>query len=483
MVMGEAQERTQVVVIGGGPGGYTAAFRAADLGQQVTLVDMEKRLGGVCLLRGCIPSKALITAAELLDRFRQADKMGISVGQLRVDMPKLIAWKNGIVEELARGLDSLARSRKVTRLVGRATFRSPHELFIHTADQPVLLRFEHAIIATGTSPIVPRPFERSEHVITSDEALDLTELPGSLLVVGGGYIGIELGTCFAALGSQVTVVEMLDRLLPGTDAELLRVVERHLQERRVQVFLRSRVTEIRLSNGRVHAVIQREDGQQLGGEFEKVLVAVGRRPNTKDLGLELAGVQVDEKGYIPVNEQCRTNVPHIFAIGDVTGPPALAHRARRQGVVAAEAIAGLPAAFDNRTVPAVIFSEPEIAYCGLSEEEAKAAGYRVRMGRFRLAASGRAKTLGQTDGLVVIIAEEGSEVVLGVRMVGPHVSELIGEAVLAIEMGATLEDLVATIHPHPTLSEAIQEAAESARGQAIHAPPPKSARTPTSNAV
>ncbi|GBD36151.1 Dihydrolipoyl dehydrogenase [bacterium HR36] len=477
MVMGEAQERTQVVVIGGGPGGYTAAFRAADLGKQVALVDMEKRLGGVCLLRGCIPSKALITAAELADRIRQAAKLGITVNHVQVDMPRLIAWKNSIIDELARGLETLAKSRRITRYVGRATFRSPNEVFIHTADQPVLLRFEQAIIATGTTPIVPPPFQRSEQVLTSDEALDLKELPSSLLVVGGGYIGIELGTCFAALGSRVTVVEMLDNLLPGTDMELVRVVRKHLDERGVHVHVQSRVTETRLTNGRVQVTI--EGPQTLRAEFDKVLVAVGRRPNSQDLGLERAGVQTDAKGYIPVNDRCQTNVPHIYAIGDITGPPALAHRARRQGIVAAEVIAGLPAAFDNRTVPAVIFSDPEIAYCGLSEEEAKAAGYRVRVGRFRLAASGRAKTLGPTDGLVLVVADSDSELVLGVRMVGPHVSELIAEAVLAMEMGATLEDLITTIHPHPTLSEALQEAAESARGQAIHAPPPPRASRDT----
>lgn len=482
MVMGEAQERTQVLVIGGGPGGYTAAFRAADLGKQVALVEMEKRLGGVCLLRGCIPSKALISAAELLDQIRQAAKMGITVQQVQVDLPRLIAWKNGVIDELARGLESLAKSRKITRYTGRATFRSPQEVFVHTVGQPVLLRFEHAIIATGTSPIVPAPFQRNQQIITSDEALDLTELPNSLLVVGGGYIGVELGTCFAALGSQVTIVEMLDRLLPGTDAELVQVVQKHLEQRGVRVHLRSRVVEAHVANGRVHVVIQDQNNQRLSGEFDKVLVAVGRKPNSQELGLERAGVQVDGKGYVPVNERCQTNVPHIYAIGDITGPPALAHRARRQGIVAAEVIAGLPAAFDNRTVPAVIFSEPEIAYCGLSEEEAKQAGYRVRVGRFRLAASGRAKTLGQTDGLVLVIADADSEAILGVRMVGPHVSELISEAALAIEMGATLEDLIATIHPHPTLSEALMEAAESARGQAIHAPPARAADRSRKNA-
>ncbi|MCS7166935.1 MAG: dihydrolipoyl dehydrogenase [Gemmatales bacterium] len=480
MVMGEAQEHAEVVVVGGGPGGYTAAFRAADLGKQVALVEMEKRLGGVCLLRGCIPSKALITAAELVQRIRNAEPMGIKTGAVEVNLPKLIAWKNGIIEELARGLDTLAKARKIIRYTGRATFRNAHELYIHTAEQPVLLRFEHAIIATGTSPIVPPPLERNELIITSDEALDLTELPRSLLVVGGGYIGIELGSCFAALGSQVTVVEMLDRLLPGTDPELVRVVRKHLEESGVRVHLQSKVTQARIVQGRVQVTIEHQNGQTSTGEFDRVLVAVGRRPNSDNLGLEKAGIHTDAKGYIPVNERCQTQVPHIFAIGDITGPPALAHRARRQGIVAAEVLAGLPAAFDNRTVPAVIFSDPEIAYCGLSEEEARAAGYRVKVGRFRLAASGRAKTLAQQDGLVIVIAEEGSEVVLGVRMVGPHVSELIAEATLAIEMGATLEDLISTIHPHPTLSETLQEAAEAARGQAIHAPPTRSSSTKSS---
>jgi dihydrolipoamide dehydrogenase len=468
MVVGENVESTEVVVIGGGPGGYAAAFHAADLGKQVALVDQEERLGGVCLLRGCIPSKALISAAELLQRVKTADKMGIRVGSVSLDMPRLIGWKNSVIEDLSKGIDGLAKGRNVRRFTGRAVFRSHSEIFIDTKPESTSLRFQTAVIAVGTRPIVPQPFQRGERIITSDEALDLTELPKDLLVVGGGYIGMELGTCFAALGSKVTIVELLDQLLMGTDVDLVREVRKHLDKQEVKVHLESKVTEATVKGNKVHVKVEPKEGQPWTGQFDRVLVAIGRRPNTDDLGLERAGVKVNDKGFIDIDKQCRTSVKNIFAIGDCSGPPALAHRARRQGMVAAEVIAGKQAEYDNRTVPAVVFSDPEIAYCGMSEAEAKKAGYKVKTGRFRFAASGRAKTLNQVEGLVTIIAEEESEVVLGVRMVGPHVSELIGEATLAVETAATLEDLIATIHVHPTLTESIQEAAEAVRGHAIH---------------
>jgi len=469
MVVGDNVESTDLVVIGGGPGGYAAAFHAADLGKQVALVDQEPRLGGVCLLRGCIPSKALISAAEFLDRVKHAERMGIHVAEVTLDMPRLIQWKDSIIEELAKGLDGLAKGRNVTRYTGRAVFRSTSELFVDAKPEPVALRFKQAIVAVGTRPVVPPPFTRGDRIITSDEALDLTELPKELLVVGGGYIGIELGTCFAGLGSKVAIVELLDRLLAGTDADLVREVRRRLDKKGIAVHLESKVVEAAVKGSKVHVRVESKDGKAWTGQYDRVLVAIGRTPNTDNLGLDRAGIKVNERGFIEIDRQCRTSARNIFAIGDCTGPPALAHRARRQGMIAAEAAAGGQAEFDNRTVPAVVFSDPEIAYCGLSEEEATKAGYKVKVGRFRFAASGRAKTLNQTDGLVTVIAEEGSEIVLGVRMVGPHVSELIGEATLAVETAATLEDLIATIHVHPTLTEMIQESAEMARGHSVHA--------------
>jgi dihydrolipoamide dehydrogenase len=470
MATGDVRDQAEVVVVGGGPGGYAAAFHAADLGKEVALVELESRLGGVCLLRGCIPSKALISAAEFYQRIQHAEEMGIIVqGGVRLDMKKLGGWRDSIIDDLTKGIDALCKSRGVRRFVGRGRLTGPNDLtIVGPKEETSQLRFKLAILAVGSRPVMPAPFQRGPRVLTSDEALGLNELPASLLVVGGGYIGIELGSCFAALGCKVTIVELMDRLLMGTDADLVRVVRQHLEKRGVAMHLEAKVTECVEKKDGVHVKVEPKEGNAWSGQFDKVLVAIGRRPNTDDMGLDRAGVQLNDKGFIPVDSKCRTNVPHIFAIGDCTGTPYLAHRARRQGVVAAEVLAGKPSEFDNRTIPAVVFSDPEIAYCGLSEEEAKKAGYEVKVGRFRFAASGRAKSLGQPDGFVAIIAEAGTEVVLGVRMVGPNVSELIGEATLAIETGAVLEDLIATIHVHPTLGEAIQDAAEGVRGHAIH---------------
>ncbi len=467
MVMGDISDQFEVVVVGGGPGGYAAAFHAADLGKQVALIEQEKRLGGVCLLRGCIPSKAMISAGEFLHRIQHAESMGIIARDVQLDMKKLAAWRDGVINDMSQGLEGLCKQRGVRRIVARAYLTGPNELRYSNGESGTL-HFQNAILALGSRPVMPQPFQKHARVMTSDEALSLDVVPKSLLVVGAGYIGIELGSCFACLGSKVTVVELLDRMLAGTDADLVRVVRKHLDERGVKIHLESKVTECRPATDRVSIKVQPKEGAAWTEDFDYVLVAIGRRANTDEAGLDRAGVKVNDKGFIDVDEQCRTSVPHLFAIGDCTGQPFLAHRARRQGTVAAEVIAGKPAAFDNRTIPAVVFSDPEIAYCGLSEEEAKKAGHEVKVGRFRFAASGRAKTLNQPEGLVTVVAEVGTEVVLGVRMVGPNVSELLGEATLAVETGAVLEDLIATIHVHPTLSEAVQEAAEAVRGHAIH---------------
>ncbi|MCS6977321.1 MAG: dihydrolipoyl dehydrogenase [Gemmatales bacterium] len=462
-------EKAELVVLGGGPGGYAAAFHAADLGLKPVLVEQEKRLGGVCLLRGCIPSKALITAAEFYERIRHADQMGIVVQGVSLDMPRVGAWRDKIIADLAGGLDLLCKQRGIRRVVGRGVFRSPRELEISGPEGSRVLAFEKIVIAVGSSTSLPALFPKSDRVVTSDEALFLDRVPRTMLVVGGGYIGVELGSCYAAFGSQVVIVELLDRLLSGTDADLVRVLRQRLDQRGVEVHLESRVVAATETADGVEVEVQPREGPSWKRTFDTVLLAVGRKPNTANLGLDKIGVETDPAGHIRVNSRLQTNLPHVFAIGDCTGQPYLAHRAKQQGIVAAEVIAGKPAEFDNRTVPAVIFGDPEIAYCGLSEEEAKKAGYRVKVGRFRFAANGRARTLGQTDGLINVIAEEGTETILGVRMVGPLVSELLGEATLAVETGAVVEDLVGTIHAHPTLSEALQEAAEAVRGHALHA--------------
>jgi dihydrolipoamide dehydrogenase len=468
MVIGNMRESAEVVVVGGGPGGYAAAFHAADLGKDVALVEQEARLGGTCLLRGCIPSKAMITAAERFHQAKHSDFMGITVKDAIMDMKKMGEWRDGIIKKMTDGLDGLCKGRNIRRYVGRGHFTGPNDLHVSTTGTPTTLGFQQAILALGSLPIMPPIFKRSERVMTSDEALALYHLPKSVLVVGGGYIGIELGSCLAALGTDVTVVEMLDRILPTTEPDLVRVVRKMLEGRGMKFNLESKVMEVKEGKDSVKVTVQPKEGAAWTKEYERVLVAIGRKPNTEDCGLERLGVKVD-KGFVVIDEQtCRSSLPHVYAIGDCSGQPMLAHRARRMGIVAAEIIAGHKSAYDNLTVPAVIFSEPEIATCGLSEEEAKKAGYDVKVGRFRFGGHARALTMGATEGMVLVIADAKSEVVLGVRMVGAHVSELIGEATLAIETATVLEDLIATIHVHPTMSESIQEAAESVRGESIH---------------
>ncbi len=468
MVVGEIERDAQVVVIGGGPGGYAAAFRAADLGKEVVLVEAADALGGECLHHGCIPSKALLTATHLLDQIAAARVMGIRAERVSIDAQALSQWKGGVIDQLAKGLEQLAERRGVEVIHGKATFSGSRRLRISDGSVGALT-FEQAIIATGSRPMDVPGIERdSELVMTSREALMLQDVPERLLVIGGGYIGLELGSVYARLGSRVTVVEMTAQLLPGIDRDLVQVVQRALRQHAVEIHLRAKVTGLKTEGGRVHVQVEREQGEALALEADRVLIAVGRRPNTETLGLEQTRIVRDPRGFIQVDRQRRTAEPRIYAVGDVTGEPMLAHKAAREGKVAAEAIAGEPVAFDNVTVPAVVFTEPEIAFCGLSEEEAKAAGQAVKVGKFPFRALGRALTLNRTEGFVKVIADAERNVILGVRMVGPGVSDLIGEAVLALEMGAQLEDLTVSIHPHPTLSEALAEAAEAAQQRAIH---------------
>lgn len=468
MVMGEIEREIDVAVIGGGPGGYAAAFRAADLGLEVTLIEAAPALGGECLHHGCIPSKALLTATNLLDHIAAAHTMGIRAEQVSVDAAAMSQWKDGILAQLAKGLEQLAARRGIEIVHGSTAFTGSRRIRISNGGAGTLT-FKHAVIATGSRPIhLPGIEVDGERVVTSREALQLREVPERLLVIGGGYIGLELGSVYARLGSQVTVVELTEQLLPGIERDLVQVVQQSLRKRGVEILLRTKVAGVRTEGTHVAIELAQGDGTTLRRESDRVLVAVGRRPNTDKLGLEQTRVKLDERGFIQVDAQRRTADTRIYAVGDVTGEPMLAHKAAREGKVAAEAIAGEPAAFDNVTVPAVVFTDPEIALCGMSEEQARAAGYAIKVGKFPFRALGRALTLNATDGFVKVIADAEREVILGVRMVGLDVSDLISEAVLAIEMGAQLEDLAASIHPHPTLSEALAEAAEVALQRAIH---------------
>jgi dihydrolipoyl dehydrogenase len=474
MVMGEIERETQVVVIGAGPGGYAAAFRAADLGREVTLIDSAPALGGECLHQGCIPSKALLTATHLRDLIGAAQTMGIRVDGVTVDPAAMNQWKDGILAQLAKGLEQLAARRGIEIVHGHATFTGSRRLRISDGASGTL-SFEQAIVATGSRPLhLPGIEIDGERIMTSREALQLRTIPERLLVIGGGYIGLELGSVYARLGSQVIVVELTEQLLPGIDRDLVQVVQQALRKRGVEIQLHTKVTGLQRRGEHVTVSLAQDSTSTSTLEADHVLVAVGRRPNTDELGLEQTQVKVDAHGFIQVDAQRRTADARIFAVGDVTGEAMLAHKAAREGKVAAEVIAGEPAAFDNLTVPAVVFTDPEIALCGLSEAQARAAGYTVKVGKFPFRALGRALTLNTADGFVKVIADAERELILGVRMVGPNVSDLISEAVLAIEMGAQLEDLAASIHPHPTLSEGLAEAAEVALERAIHIYHPRS---------
>lgn len=479
--MSERNEATQVAVIGAGPGGYAAAFAAADQGLRVTLIDEDARLGGVCLQRGCIPSKALLHAAQVLREARRAAGFGIEFGPPKIDLGKLRAWKNRVIEKLTGGLGQLARDRRITYLQGRASFESGTSLFVALAGGGRLrLEFEHAILATGSRPVKLPIAPDSPRVMDSTRALELEEIPKTLLVVGGGYIGLELATVYAALGSKVSLVEMTDGLLPGADRDLVRPLAARMKSELHQLMLNTRVAEMHDTGEKVRVRFEAAGASAGAGgagggagtsgeqEYDRVLIAVGRRPNTEGLGLENTRVEVDERGFVKVDAQRRTAEPTIFAIGDVAGEPMLAHKASHEGKVAAEAIAGRRVAFEPRAIPAVVYTDPEIAWCGLTESQAKAEGRAVKVVRFPWGASGRAATLDRADGVTKLIVDPETEHVLGVGISGPGAGELIAEGVLAVEMAAVAADVMLTIHPHPTLSETVMEAAELIYGQSTH---------------
>ena len=463
MVMGDLVDEVEVAVLGGGPGGYTAAFRCAELGLETVVIDAAQRLGGACLYEGCIPSKALLHVAAVLGEAERAKEFGVDFGEARISLDPLRKWKQErVVGRLARGLQSVAKARGVEVVGGRGIFEDSTTLRIETTEATRKIRFEHAIVATGSAPArLPGITLESERVMDSTAALEVPDVPERLLVVGGGYIGLELGTVYAALGSRVTLVEMTEGLLPGVDRDLVQPLARRVDRLFAAVHLRTRVLALREAGGGVEAELEGRGPER----FDRVLVAVGRRAQSGGIGLETTRARTTERGgFLQVDDRCRTDDPRIYAVGDVTGEPMLAHRAMRQGRVAAEVLAGRPAAFDNVAIPAVVFTDPEIAWCGLGEAEARERGLDVKVEKFPWAASGRAATLGRSDGLTKLIADAASGRVLGVGLVGPGAGELIAEAALAVETAALVEDVATTIHAHPTLSESLMEAAERLLG-------------------
>lgn len=462
MVVGEMVQEVQLVVLGAGPGGYTAALRAAELGIKTMLVESGPSPGGCCLHAGCIPSKALLHAAEVITQARQAEGFGLSFGKPAIDLEKLRTWKAGILEKLSGGIAAKCKSAGVEIVRGFASFKDNRSVRVEiSGESALLIKFKHCIIATGSRPVLPQIFDiGSQRVIDSSGALNLQDIPGSMLIVGGGYIGLEMGTVYSALGSEVTVVEMMDGLLPGVDRDLVRPLAQHLQSEFKAIYLNTTVSKLEDAGDAVKAHLQ---GKDVPAElsFDRALVSIGRRPNSDNLNLEAAGLEPDKLGFIPVDAECRTAEKRIFAVGDVSGNPMLAHRAMRQGMVAAEVIAGKKSSFDNRAIPAVVFTNPEIAYVGLTDTESKAKGIEIGTSKFPWSGNGRAHTLAEPSGQTKVLFNPASMQVLGVGMVGPRAGELISEAALAIEMGAVLEDLAVCIHTHPTLSETIMEAAQA----------------------
>ncbi|MGQ9686891.1 MAG: dihydrolipoyl dehydrogenase [Thiobacillaceae bacterium] len=461
-----ADLHAQVLVLGAGPGGYTAAFRAADLGLEVVLVERYPSLGGVCLNVGCIPSKALLHTARLISEAEEMAAHGVAFARPQIDLDRLRAWKDkDVVGRLTGGLAQLAKQRRITVVQGVGRFTGPHSLEVTTPQGTKTIAFDHAIIAAGSQPI-RLPFQPDdERVMDSTGALALADIPARLLVIGGGIIGLEMGTVYDALGSKVTVVERGGQLIPGCDADLVRPLAKRMEKRFEAIHLNTSVTGIEARPDGIHVTLKVKDGEAQGTErFDRVLVAIGRRPNGKEINAEAAGVAVNEQGFIPVDKQMRTNVPHIFAIGDIVGQPMLAHKAVHEGKVAAEVIAGHKVEFQALVIPSVAYTDPEVAWVGITETEAKSQGLEIEKGVFPWVASGRALSIARTEGLTKLILDKVTGRVIGAGLVGVNAGELLAEAVLAIEMGATAEDIGLTIHAHPTLSETICFAAEMATG-------------------
>lgn len=468
--MSSETNHTQIAVIGGGPGGYPAAFLAADQGYDVSIIELEENPGGVCLYRGCIPSKALLHVARVINESREASQWGLTYPEPVIDLDKMRNWKNSVITKLTGGLGSLSKARKITYIKGRASFQSGNALTITRKDgTESTLTYDHAILATGSRPVIPGPLNiGSPRVMDSTSALDIEDIPKRLLVIGGGYIGCELGSVYASLGSQVTMVEMTAGLIPGVDKDLGDVLIRRLNKLFHKVYTKTKVVEIKDEGDHVTVKFEGLNVETPVEAFDKVLIAVGRRPNSDNIGLENTRIQLDDRGFVKIDKQRRTDEPSIFAIGDIAGEPMLAHKASHEGRIAIEAMMGQPSIFDPRAIPAVVFTDPELAWCGLTESQAKQDGRTVKVASFPWAASGRATTLDRTDGLTKMILDPHTEQVLGVGIVGVGAGELIAEGVLAVEMAARASDLKMTIHAHPTLSETMMESAEIFFGHGTH---------------
>ena len=459
--------KTEIVVVGAGPGGYAAAFYAADLGKKVILIEREKKLGGVCLNRGCIPSKALLYATHQIVNSRESAHRGITFVEPKIEVDKLREWKGSIIEKLAGGVASLAKMRGVTVITGRAYFEGSNKLRVETEQGQQFVEYDKAILAVGSAPAMPKAFDLGNpRVMTSTEALEVTDIPENLLVIGGGYIGMELGFVYSALGSKVTVVEAMDAILAGADADLARPVVANAKKSFKEIRLKARVTKM-ATVGKQIKVDSEFNGEKLSELYDRVLVSVGRVPNSADLGLENTKAVLDEKGFVKVNSQQQTDDPSIYAIGDIAGGILLAHKAHKEARNAIENIHGESGIFES-IIPAVVFTDPELAWCGLTEVEAKEKGVAYVVSKFPWSASGRALSFDRTDGITKMLIDPETERVLGVGICGAGAGELIAEAVLAMEMGATVEDIALTIHAHPTLSETLMECAEAFYGHATH---------------
>lgn len=475
---GSSDLHAEVLVLGAGPGGYTAAFRAADLGKKVVLIERYPTLGGVCLNVGCIPSKALLHAAKVITEAEEMAEHGVSFGKPTIDIDKLRNWKaNDVVGKLTGGLSGLAKQRNVTVVNGRGEFTSPNQVQVTGADGKVTtVSFDHAIIAAGSQatkmPGLAPEHQNDPRIMDSTGALALEDIPKRMLVVGGGIIGLEMGTVYDAFGAKVSVVELGDGLIPGCDRDLVRPLHKRMEKRFEQILLKTKVAKLEPKKDGIHVTF---DGEQAiePQMYDRVLVAIGRRPNGKNIGAEKAGVFVNEYGFIPVDKQMRTNVPHIFAIGDIVGQPMLAHKAVHEGKVAAEVIDGHKVEFQALAIPSVAYTDPEVAWAGVSETDAKARGIEIEKASFPWVASGRALSIARTEGTTKLIMEKGTRRIIGAGIVGPNAGELLAEAVLAIEMGADAEDIGLTIHAHPTLSETVCFAAEMAEGTITDLLPPK----------
>lgn len=465
----------ELVVIGGGPGGYPAAFYAADLGMKVTIIDKELNPGGVCLFKGCIPSKALLHVAKMLNEAKEAKEWGIDFGETTVDIDKLRSFKEGVVNKLTSGLGMLSKQRNVEFIQGTATFVDSHTLSVETVDGKTKeLKFEKAIIATGSRPTqVPGLSIDSPRVVDSTGALELPFKPKNMLVIGGGYIGLEMATVYHAIGAEMTVVEMTPNLLPSADRDLVQPLQKRLTKQFKEFKMKTKVSKLEDVGESVKVTFEDDKGNVTEENYELVLISIGRRPNSAGFGLENTGVKVNERGWIETDSQRRTHDSHIWAIGDVAGEPMLAHKATYEGKVAVQAIMGKRSIYDPAAIPAVVFTDPEIAWAGLTEIEAKEQGIAIKVAKFPWSASGRATTLDRSDGLTKLITHPETEQILGIGICGPGAGELIAEGTLAIEMGATVEDLSLTIHPHPTLSETVMESAEAYYGHSPHFYQPK----------